>query len=132
MYDPDEIRQIFKSEYGFLVDRFHIAELSLDEAGTSKEREINLPGVYVHWSPTFGVVRVGKSQTNSRRRSMDHINYNTTSKDKAYGMAQLVDEVGAKVLLFNVADKENVHWLLSLEYFMETQLKPLIPSERNG
>lgn len=63
---------------------------------------------------------------------MDHIHDNTPSKDKAYRMAQLEDEAGAKVLLFNLADKENVHWLLSIEYFMETKLKPLIPSDRKG
>lgn len=132
MKNTDEIKDIFKTEFGFLADRFSIFELSLNDAEISKEPDTNLPGVYVHWSPTLGVVKVGKSQTNSRKRSMEHVRYNTLKKGTSYGMAQLADEPGAKVVLFNIISKENVHWLLSLEYFLEDKLGPWVRSDRRG
>lgn len=34
------------------------------------------------------------------------------------------------ILLFNVKDKSDKHWLLALEAFFETKFKPLIPAGR--
>lgn len=126
----DEIKEIFYSEFGFVADRFEIIELALLEASSST---INLPGVYVHWSPTLGAVKVGKSQKNSRKRAMEHIRDNTHNKgDESYGMARLQNEPGSKLLLFNVNEQRNAHWLLSLEYFLESRLGPFVSSDRRG
>lgn len=132
MKNIDEIKEVFKAEFGFLLDRFSIFELDLIDAKNSKEPGINLPGVYVHWSPIRGVIKVGKSQANSLKRSLEHIHDNTPHKGATYAMSQLAGESGAKVLFFNIISKENIHWLLSLEYFLEEKLKPMIKSDRKG
>jgi hypothetical protein len=132
MQNLDEIKEIFRTEFGVLADRFTIFEFSLNDAKISKEPDVNLPGVYVHWSPTLGVIKVGKAHDNSRRRAMTHIRKNTHNKGKSYEMALLADGPEAKVFLFNLVSKEDIHWLLSLEYFLESKLRPLIRSERRG
>jgi acetamidase/formamidase len=132
MKNSDEIKEIVRTEFGFLADCFGIFELSIADASTSTVPAVNLPGVYVHVSPTLGVVKVGKSHKNSRKRAMEHIRDNTCKKDKSYEMARLANEPGAKVLLFNIISKEKVHWLLSLEYFLEKRLEPLVRSDRSG
>ncbi len=133
----EEVKEIFMSEYAFLADRLKFRELTLKEAAdkkTKNDTEVNSPGVYVFWATTCprGVVKVGRSLVNSRRRAMEHIGDNTKRKDGTYGMKKLTQEPGAKLLLFNIRDKENAHWLLGLEYFLEKRLKPYIRSDRNG
>jgi len=120
------------TDYGFLFDKLVIVELLVSEIRNISTPDANLPGVYVHYSPSLGFVKVGKSQNNSRTRSIDHLHDNTKTRDKKYGMAQLNNETGAKIFLFNVRSREDIHWLLGLEYYMEEKLKPLIASDRRG
>jgi hypothetical protein len=127
----EEIMDIFKSEFAFLVDRFTIVEIPVSRLHDSARAEENLPGVYIHWSPSRGVIKVGKSQKNSRTRCIEHLRYSTHNKDGTYSMGQLSDEDGAKVFFFNVKEKD-IHWVLSLEYYLEKRLEPYIRSDRNG
>lgn len=132
MISIDELKEIFRNEFSSLVDRFNIFELPLLEATASKEPDINWPGVYVHWSPAVGPVKVGKSQKNSRKRAMEHIRDNTPKKNSTYGMAQLANEPGAKVVLFNVISKEDVHWVLAVEHYLERKINAFVKSDRNS
>ncbi len=126
----DELKNTI-TKYNFIFDKLIIVEIPIEHIGNASEPDSNLPGVYVHYSPSKGIVKIGKSQKNSRIRSRQHLNA-TTTKDKTYRMSELKDEPGAKVFLLNVKSSEDIHWLLGLEYYMEKTLKPFISSDRSG
>lgn len=127
-----DILDVFRSEYFFLEKekRIVVIDLTLDIAETDNGEAVNKPGVYVFWKETSGVIKVGKSQSNSKARALQHIRDN--SKNDKIQMADLNDDKSCHVLLFNVLSHDDIHWILGLEYFMETRLDPKIPATRNG
>ena len=89
------------------------------------------PGVYVYLKGEQ-VIKVGKSQTNSFKRSLEHIRDNTSSKDGVIQMRDFGTMEDVLIVLINVKDQQDDHWVSSLEYYLEKELNPLIKSGRRG
>jgi len=118
----------FRKEY--FKDIFVIHNLSLIEAENESAGPVNCPGVYVYWRADYGVIKVGKSQSNAKSRAFEHIRDNTRNKD--FEMKTLEHDSDARLLLFNVPKHDHMHWVLSAEAFLEKNLDPLIESGRLG
>ena len=125
-----EVKEQFSKEFFALESKFTISELSIDDALDNGELEVNKPGIYVYWHPDHGVIKVGKSQSNSKKRALEHIRDNTRNSD--INMNELPIEKEAVLLLFNIKDICDLHWLLSLEAFMEWNTSPAIKAGRIG
>lgn len=124
--DVTKIKKLFASEFGTIRDKFEIYDLPLTEAEHSQASHIWKPGVYVFWHPR-AVIKVGRNFTNSRKRAFEHLRDNTGGK-----MNQLRNDKEARLLLFNVKEPKDKHWVAALEVFLEEQLSPEIKSERLG
>lgn len=136
-----EIMQLFEQEFGFIKDKFEIMDLlangspldySTIEYLKLPSDDNNIvwhPGVYI-FIGNNEVYRVGVSMRNSRSRVMDHIANETSQGD--YCVLDIDQFEDKAILLFNVKEKENRHWLLSLEAFFEKSLNPLIKARRIG
>jgi len=122
-----DIIELFKKEFNFLSDKFFIYNIPLAEAKDSKAEHIWKPGVYVFWQPARGVIKVGRHLTNSRKRAFEHIRDDTGGK-----MRILDSDPSARLLLFNVINQDDFHWVAALEIFFEVELKPETNSERLG
>jgi len=107
-----EVKAIFSKEFSLLEDKFNLLVLDIDDALDNSTNEVNRPGVYVFWRPKDGVIKVGKSQSNSKKRALEHIRDNTHNAD--INMSSLPDEKEVKLLLFNIIDDKDLHWILSL------------------
>lgn len=129
MLTDKDVKRLFESEFSALTDRFHTIEMFIHAARYDGSSEVNAPGVYVFWHPTLGVVKVGKSQSNSKKRALEHLRDNTKKGDVE--MAKLGEDV-TKILLFNIINAKDLHWILSLEAFLEWNAKPIINSARMG
>jgi len=125
-----EIKEQFSSEFSILKSKFTIIELSISEALNNGTKEVNMPGIYVYWHPAHGVIKVGKSQSNSKKRALEHIRDNTHNSE--INMGELLTENEAVLLLFNIRSNSDLHWLLSLEAFMEWNTYPAIKAGRIG
>jgi hypothetical protein len=124
----DKIKQLFSEQFSFVKEKFVIFDqYSIDDARKSKEEYVWHPGVYVFWEPVEGVIKVGRHLTNSRKRALEHITENTGGK-----MAKLATNTKARLLLFNVKEDKDKHWVAALEIFFEIQLEPEIKSQRLG
>ena len=130
MLSLSEVRSIFEKEFSTLLKHFNVFELSINEASNSSSNEINSPGVYIFWHPSYGVIKVGKSQSNSKKRSLEHLRDNTSNSK--IEMGSLRDDPKTKLLLLNAVNFDSLHWVLSLEAFMEWNTKPLINAARMG
>lgn len=127
MADIDDINKLFKNEFKTQASLFVLFNLSAEEAITSKEAFIWHPGVYVWWHPDRGTIKVGRHLTNSRKRALEHIQDNTGQIMQALG-----NDSKTRLLLFNVIDPDNKHWVGALEIFFELHLHPLIKSVKLG
>jgi len=126
----DDVKEVFANEFYLIQDKFRVLDIPVSEAKGNKDQKINSPGVYVHWHPQFGVVRVGKSQTNSKSRSFDHFRDGTKSDE--CDMSQLGVDPNSHLILFNIRSEDDSHWILSVENYLEKQLQPAIPPGRKG
>jgi len=124
----DEVEAIAKNEFQQLMDRFRICHVSLNTAAADKRPEFNAPGVYVYWNARYGVIKVGKSESNSRKRALEHIGDHHLGQD--LDMATLEGDVNTTLILFNLNSLRDMHWILSLERFLETNTDPYIHSAR--
>ncbi|MGB4000332.1 MAG: hypothetical protein WBM23_10590 [Desulfomonilia bacterium] len=125
--DITEVKYLFEKEFGVHRNKFEIYDLPLAEAENSREQHIWKPGVYVFWHPTRGVIKVGRHFTNSRKRAFEHLRDNTGGV-----MTALRDDQGTRLLLFNVKESEDKHWVAALEVYFEEQLSPEVKSGRLG
>ena len=123
----NEIRALFEKEFGEIAKKFVIKEHNIKEALDSKDPDVTKPGVYVYWNPHLGVVRVGVSFVNSRKRALAHIFANTGGI-----MEGLANDNQTRILLYNIRKKEDSHWIIALEKYFEKRLKPCIPPGRDG
>ena len=130
MSSLSKIKATFGSEYSSLLGKFSIHDLTLDVADADTSENVNKPGVYVYWKEEFGVIKVGKSQTNSRVRALQHIRDN--SRNDKLEMKSLANDSCTHLILFNIILDKDIHWILGLEHFLEMNLKPLIPQGRVG
>jgi hypothetical protein len=124
--DTIEMKRLFEMEFGKLRDKFEIYNLPLTEAEHSQALHICKPGVYVFWHPR-AVIKVGRHFANSRKRAFEHLQDNTGGK-----MGALRNDPDTRLLLFNVKEPKNKHWVAALEVFFEEQLSPEIKSGRLG
>ncbi|MFQ5330111.1 MAG: hypothetical protein ACE5D4_09020 [Thermodesulfobacteriota bacterium] len=122
-----KIENDFRSELGSIADKFEVFELSVADARTSDAQYVWHPGVYVWWHPSKGPVKVGRHLTNSRKRALEHIGANTGGV-----LASLGSDSSTKLLLFNVRNPEDRHWVAAIEIYFETVLDPSVPSDRLG
>ena len=125
-----EVRDMFSNEFSTLKLKFNLFELSIDNAQKNRDKEVNNPGVYVYWHPAHGVIKVGKSQSNSKKRALEHIGDNTHNSE--INMNMLPEDKETKILLFNINNDSDLHWILSLEAFMEWHTSPAIKAGRIG
>jgi hypothetical protein len=130
-----EVRRKFEEEFSGLLDKFQLYDLACKEAEQSKEEGVTKPGVYVWWNSQYGLIKVGRSLKDSRKRAFEHFPSNTKGAPKGesvYQMRDLSGDLTARLLLFNIKRHENSHWVLAAEDFLERELKPYIRSERRG
>ncbi len=121
----EEIKKKFTNEFGIIARRFEIHDLPLSKAEKSRNPSVTQPGVYVFWAPDVGIIRVGRSYSNSRKRALEHIRDNTGGR-----MAQLEGNKTVRLFLFNAPIEANRHWIAALEIFFESILNPQIPPGR--
>jgi len=121
-----EIKDKFEKEFSWHKDKFVIFDLPLDKTSTEQTYGVAAPGVYVFWKADQAI-KVGRHLENSRKRALEHIRDDTGQQ-----MKKLRDDKDAHLLLFNVKDKADIHWVAALEIFLEDKLKPLIKSKRTG
>ncbi|MDE2148407.1 MAG: hypothetical protein KGJ55_00980 [Gammaproteobacteria bacterium] len=129
----DEIEAIFRSEFSPLLGKFRVHDLTLDNAPNEHGQEFNRPGVCVFWKQdagVTGVIKVGRSLCNAKARALQHITDNT--RNEHLQMATLKNDAECHLLLFTVPCDHDIHWVLSLEHFLERKLDLVIPANRNG
>ena len=129
-YNVLQIRDIFNNEFLEIGKKFNIIELKIRDALENGNNDVNQPGVYVYWHPAHGVIKVGKSQSNSKKRALEHISDNT--KNLKISISEIAKDQQTMLLLFNIIDSKDLHWTLSLEAFMEWNIEPIIKSARMG
>lgn len=137
----EEVVNVFQQEFGFLSKKFEIIDLLGNNRPLDIETIKNLklpypkknlvwhPGVYV-FIGNGTVYRVGRSLTNSRKRVLEHLTDRTSFNN--VGVWDIEDFPDKAILLFNLIDKEDIHWLAALEIFLERKYSPKIPSGRLG
>lgn len=126
----DEVKATFAKEFAPIKDKFLVHDLPLADAEHDSTPEVNSPGVYVHWHPQLGVVKVGKAQDNSKSRAFEH--YRDGTKNQYCDMRTLRSDSNTRLILFNVRATSDVHWVLSVEAYLERALHPLIRAGRIG
>jgi len=130
MISLSEVKNKFSNEFSSLESKFNVIELPINNALNNGAEEVNRPGIYVFWHPENGVIKVGKSQSNSKKRALEHIRDNTHNSD--INMNTLPNKKETILLLFNIINNNDLHWLLSLEAFMELKTSPAIKAGRVG
>lgn len=131
----------FEEEFSFVKDKFEIIDLLANNSPMEYEAieylklpsdDYNIvwhPGVYAFIGNNT-LYRVGVSMHNSRARVMQHL-YDGTAKD-GYCIWDINRFEDRSILLFNVKNRNDRHWLLALEAFFECKFKPLIKAGRVG
>ena len=122
----EEITKIAKDEFGVIFRLFTVKVLKMNEVRNSNDPEVPLPGVYV-FLKEGKVIKVGRHIQNSRKRALEHIRDNTNNE-----MKLLDNDPSTTLILYNVKNLEKIHWLFSLEVFLEQKLEPKISSKRTG
>ena len=122
------VTKIFKSEFQCISHKFVIIEENVSSLSKSTKDFIHHPGVYV-FLVSDKVIKVGRHLTNSRKRALEHIRDNT--RNETFEMKNLGnDPQNSKVLLFNVINENDHHWVAAVEIFLERTLNPVIKSQR--
>ena len=123
----DDVQRLFEEEFSAVRDKFCVLLIPADEVAGSSEEFVWHPGVYVWWHPERGVLKVGRHFTNSRKRALEHIKHNTGGVLKEYG-----SDPDTRLLLFNVKDPNDLHWVAAVEVFLETKAEPYVRAKRQG
>ncbi|MBB1287411.1 hypothetical protein HRH25_23750 [Flavisolibacter sp. BT320] len=131
----------FEQEFSFIRDKFEIIELLANDTPMDYETieylklpsdDYNIvwhPGVYA-FIGNNSLYRVGVSMHNSRARVMQHLDA-CTAKD-GYCIWDIDKFEDKSILLFNVKSKQDRHWLLALEAYLESKFTPFIKAGRIG
>lgn len=129
------IKNLVDQEFADKARHFEMRAFSMDALGGDEFEKTKTAGVYVFWHEQHRFIKVGKSQSNASKRAREHLRDNTKSKHLARAQVQMRDlqnDPQCKLVVLNVDSKDNMHWILALEYFLEHQLNPCISSVRNG
>jgi hypothetical protein len=122
----------FNSEFSIISSKFKILDLDMDGAKSNQGGDLAKPGVYVFWDPSHGVIKVGRSLDNSHKRSFEHIRDNTKGGSPTFEMKTLPADAKAHLILFNVPNPKDYHWVAAVEIFLEDNLNPYIKTARTG
>lgn len=89
------------------------------------------PGVYVFFG-NGKPYRIGRHLINSRHRVMQHLDACTS--DGTDTVWDIKNHADGEILLFNVKEQKDYHWVAALEIFLETRFKSdlVIPAKRQG
>jgi hypothetical protein len=131
----------FEKEFSFIRDKFEIIDLL--ENGGSMDAEVieylKLPsveynivwhaGVYA-FSGNNLLFRVGVSMNNSRKRVLQHLEACTAQDGNCIWDIEKAED--RSILLFNVKNMDDRHWLLAIEAYFEINFHPLIKAGRIG
>lgn len=141
MFLRQQIIDAFASEFGFVKDKFLLIDLLANNSPMDYETiqylklpsdDYNIvwhPGVYA-FIGNNELYRVGVSMRNSRARVMEHLAAETSMDGHCvWDIDQYSDK---SILLFNVKNPVDRHWLLALEAFLETKFQPKIKAGRIG
>ena len=129
MIRTDEIKSLFETEFGLIANKFTVNEFQVYQARVSNNTDITKAGVYVYLHPdypNYGVVRIGVSMRNARKRALEHIDDNTGGI-----MTSLGTDILTKIIFLNIRDVNSIHWVVALEKFLENTLKPHVPPKRS-
>ncbi len=133
----NEVKQKFEKEFSLIRDKFEIIQVLNGEKldydfirnAVDDKNMIWHPGVYVFYGDGK-VYRVGRSLDNSRKRALGHIIENTGNED--HHIFELKEKDDVELILFNVKDKNDSHWVAAVEIYLEKVLEPLIKSGKTG
>lgn len=131
----------FEHEFSFIREKFELMELLGNNAHIDYEviQYIKLPSddYNIVWHPGVyafigndSLYRVGVSMHNSRSRVMEHLEA-CTARD-GHCVWDINKYEDRSILLFNVKQQFDRHWLLALEAFFESNFSPLIKAGRIG
>lgn len=90
MLELSDVLEIVRSEFSPLLGKFAVYDLTLDSAPKNADGGVNKPGVYILWKECLGVIKVGKSQRNSKARALEHIRDNTRNEKLEMARAFLI------------------------------------------
>ena len=130
IFSREEVLALFESEFAPIRAKFAIHDLQLQAARNNSEQTVNGPGVYIHWRADLGVIKVGKHRSNAKSRAFDHLRDNSRTAD--FEMKSLENDTEARLLLLNIRLPRDLHWIESIESYIEVASEPLIPSGRVG
>ncbi len=122
----EEMKKVLYDAYGILARRFDTLIIPSEKFSGKPQPEETRPGVYVFWTPLKGVIKVGRSFDNSRKRALSHLPANTG------GMVEIIQDQKAILYLFNPNDSKDLHLVAGLEVLFEIELDPLVLSKRLG
>ncbi|HRH03384.1 MAG TPA: hypothetical protein PLN13_09435 [Bacteroidia bacterium] len=136
----DQIIKTFKDEFNPILTKFEIIRVLKGQKFNAENvrkaehicEKIDIiwhPGVYVFYSKG-NVYRLGRHFENSRLRVLQHIRDNT--RNDIHSIKDLESSDDVEVILFNVIDIKDYHWVAAVEVFLEKKLDPLIPALRQG
>ena len=137
----EKIISAFKNEFHFIQDKFEILDLLANNSEMDYDTIEDLrlpsddynivwhPGVYLFLGNN-SLYRVGVSLRNSRARVMEHLENCTSGNGCAIWDIDKYED--RSILLFNVKEKKDRHWLLAIELYFEENLSPLIKARRKG
>jgi len=125
------IIKLFKSEFSAILTKFDALVLPIHEVKEENNPMVWHPGCYI-WHDGKQVVKVGRSLNNSRKRALEHLSAKYEDPHAKDAFDTLHNAADAKLILFNVVDLEQYHWVAAVEIFMEKKLNPVVKSKRQG
>ncbi len=127
MLTIEEVRNLFEKEFAGVREKFSVLVIPAREVEKSNEEFTWHPGTYVWWHPERGVLKVGRHFTNARKRALEHIKDDTGGILRRYG-----NNPDTKLILLNIKDPEDYHWVAAVEVFLERKAQPCVRSKRQG
>jgi hypothetical protein len=127
----ETIIQSVDNEFGSKAELFKPILVRMDRQEGDEFEATKCAGVYVFIYEDGTCLKVGKSLRNASKRALEHCRDNTSSKDGTVRMADLRHSDKTHMLVFALQG-ESRHWVLALEYYLEKNFNPRIPSHRNG
>jgi hypothetical protein len=131
----------FQDEFGAVAEKFEIMDLLSNGSemryNTIESLKMPSPEYNIVWHPgvyffigNSKLYRVGVSMRNSRARVLQHLKAGT-GKD-GYNIWDIDKFNDKSILIINVKNREDRHWLLAIEAYFEMKYKPLIRAGRIG
>jgi len=121
-----------RTEFGDKAELFVPIVVRMDALNCLEFEATKSPGVYLFIHDDYGCLKVGKNHLNASKRALEHCRDNTSSKDRTIQMKNLRGSEKTYMLVFALQQHHSLHWVLALEYYLEKNFEPKIPSRRKG